>query len=243
MTGAALHWQTFDAIYLINLPERVDRRRELLSELRSVGLSDDDGRLIWVAAVRPAEAGEFPSIGSRGCFLSHLECLKSARARGFRRILILEDDAHFTRVREPVFAETLLALQNTSWSVWYGGYHLHEGEAAQDVRHGLQAISPATGIRTSHCVAFQADAIDSALAFLQLILTRPAGHPEAGPMHIDGAYSTWRALNPGATTLIAVPPLCLQRASRSDIAGRRWFDHAPLIRHGVDLLRRFRNRI
>jgi hypothetical protein len=242
MRDGALPWQTFDAIYLINLPERVDRRRELVSELRSVGLAEDDTRLTWFPAVRPADAGDFPSIGSRGCFLSHLECLQSARARGLRRILILEDDAHFTRVREPVFAETLLALQNASWSLWYGGYHLHGEAAPQEVCRGLQALAPATGIQTSHCVAFQADCIASMLAFLQLILTRPAGHPEAGPMHIDGAYSTWRALNPHATTLIAAPQLCVQRASRSDITGGRWFDHAPLIRHGVDLLRRWRNR-
>lgn len=243
MSSMALPWQTFDAIYLINLPERVDRRRELVSELRSVGLSENDSRLVWMAAVRPPDAGDFPSVGSRGCFMSHLECLQSARARGFRRILILEDDAHFVRVSEPVFAEALMALQSASWSIWYGGYHLPGGETTETVRHGLRSAAPKAGIGTSHCVAFQGNSIDSVLAFLQLILTRPAGHPEAGPMHVDGAYSTWRALNPGATTLISVPQLCLQRASRSDIAGGRWFDQAPLIRHGVELLRRFRNRI
>src|SRR5271170_7150269 len=84
VSSVSLPWNTFNAIYLINLPERVDRRRELASELNSVGLSEDDERVIWMAAVRPPEAGGFPSIGSRGCFMSHLECLKSARARGFR---------------------------------------------------------------------------------------------------------------------------------------------------------------
>ena len=48
-----LDWSVFDAIYLINLRERTDRRRELEAELCSVGLLPGDPKLIWLNAVRP----------------------------------------------------------------------------------------------------------------------------------------------------------------------------------------------
>lgn len=51
----------------------------------------------WVAACRPHDAGGFPSIGSRGCFLSHLAVLEDASAKGFERILIVEDDVDFLK--------------------------------------------------------------------------------------------------------------------------------------------------
>jgi hypothetical protein len=48
-----LDWSVFDAIYLINLRERTDRRRELEAELCSVGLLPGDPKLIWLNAVKP----------------------------------------------------------------------------------------------------------------------------------------------------------------------------------------------
>jgi hypothetical protein len=60
-------------------------------------------------------------------------------------------------------------------------------------------------------------------------------------MHVDGAYNTWRHLNPTATTLISLPPSCLQRSSRSDIATTRWVDQVMLIRQAVAVGRRLRN--
>jgi hypothetical protein len=233
-------WGIFDAIYLINLPERTDRRRELQAELRAVGLRAGDDRLVWVRAVRPAQAGEFASIGARGCFLSHLECLKSACEHGHQRVLILEDDACFPRSQNADLRELLLHLKKVPWSLWYGGHRLFDTLVPND-RFGVTEIQAGVRVDTAHCIAFQGEAIRAVRAFLELILTRPAGHPEAGPMHVDGAYNTWRHLNPTATTLISLPPSCLQRSSRSDIATTRWVDQVMLIRQAVAVGRRLRN--
>ena len=46
-------------------------------------------------------------------------------------------------------------------------------------------------------------------------------------MHVDGAYGFYRFRNQGAVNLIAVPNLGWQRASRSDIAGGKWWDDVP----------------
>jgi glycosyl transferase family 25 len=236
-------WRAFDAIYLINLPERTDRKRQLERELRRVDLQTNDPRLVWIRAVRPSEAGEFPSIGARGCFLSHLTCLKSALDRGHRRILILEDDACFPKIRIDGLKGAVEKLVRLNWSVWYGGGDVHHDLSVGTDDTGVIPIDHAVGVQTTHCVAFQGDAIESVRTFLELILTRPGGHPEAGPMHVDGAYSTWRALNPTAITLVTVPPVCVQRSSRSDVAAARWFDKIPLVRGGVDMLRRLRSHL
>jgi hypothetical protein len=236
-----VEWRAFDAIYLINLPERADRRRDLERELRSVGLHTDDPRLVWVRAVRPPEAGDFPSIGARGCFLSHLTCLQSACERRHERVLILEDDACFPRMRIDGLKRVVGKLPGLSWAMWYGGGNILHAPGTGTDNGEIIPIGPTVGVQTSHCIALQGDAIESLRAFLELILTRPRGHPEAGPMHVDGAYSTWRALNPTAITLVCVPPVCVQRPSRSDIAATLWFDNIPLVRTGMAALRRLLN--
>jgi glycosyl transferase, family 25 len=234
-----MDWQPFDAIYLINLPERADRRRELERELRRVGLQTDDPKLVWVRAVRPSEAGEFPSIGARGCFLSHLSCLQSAFERGYERILILEDDAYFPRYRIKELETVLKQLEGLNWALWYGGAR-HDLNAKSDITEVIP-IDHNAGVQTSHCIALQGNAIRSVRDFLELILTRPGGHPEAGPMHVDGAYSTWRSLNPTAVTLVTLPPVCSQRSSRSDITVSHWYDRTPLVRGAIAAFRRVQN--
>lgn len=79
----------FDAIVVINLPHRTDRRREMESELRKVGVSLD--HVSFFDAVQSSEKGAFYSAGARGCYLSHMTVLKEAKDS----VLILEDDCDF----------------------------------------------------------------------------------------------------------------------------------------------------
>jgi hypothetical protein len=238
-----MDWELFDAIYLINLPERTDRRRELEIELSGVGITAHDRRLVWVRAVRPSDAGEFPSVGARGCFLSHLVCLKSALDSELRRVLIIEDDACFPKNRHADLRIILEKVKRSNWDIWYGGARVQLDVAGRTGGIEIVAIDPKLEIQTTHCVALQGDTIRSVQAFFELILRRPAGHAEAGPMHVDGAYSTWRALNPNAVTLLTVPPVCTQRASRSDIAATHWYDRMPVVKLCAAILRRLRNRL
>ena len=174
-----MEWRAFDAIYLINLPERADRKRELERELRSVGLQADDPRLVWIRAVRPLEAGEFPSIGARGCFLSHLTCLQSASERGYGRVLILEDDACFPRFRVSGLKSVVGRLNGLNWAVWYGGGRmLHEFNVGID-NIEIIPIDSTVDVQTSHCIAFQGEAIGSARAFFGTH-TDPSGRTSGG---------------------------------------------------------------
>jgi glycosyl transferase family 25 len=73
--------------FYINLARRSDRRAEVEEELKRIGLSAERFEAI---ERRP---------GIVGCGLSHLEVLRTARARGLPNVLVLEDD--FQVVVEP----------------------------------------------------------------------------------------------------------------------------------------------
>jgi glycosyl transferase family 25 len=236
-----LDWSVFDAIYLINLRERTDRRRELEAELCSIGLLPGDPKLIWQNAVRPETSGGFPSIGTYGCFLSHLACLQAASARKHTRILIIEDDARVPRSAVSRLRDALIGLKSSEWQIWYGG-HLFIGNEQPNSHGWGVSVDRKIVIQKTHCIGFQGAAtIDSIRNFLELILTRPAGHIEAGPMHVDGAYNTWRSLNVGAVTRATIPPICIQRSSRSDVATIGMIDRYAVTRLIVRPLRKLRN--
>jgi glycosyl transferase, family 25 len=225
--------EQFEQIAVINLASRADRRREMAGELARVGLSLHSPPVKLFNAIRPHERAGFESVGARGCFLSHLEVLRAAIGR--RSLLILEDDLSFVADIVPALARLPSRLPS-DWGMFYGGYRIE----AECTAAPLTLVAPRTSIGTTHFVAFNGAAIGAVVDYLQAILTRPPGHPEGGPMHVDGAYSRFRADTPDLHTYVAVPELGRQRASRTDIHDLRWFDRAPIVRVAVEHLRRRR---
>ncbi len=61
-------------------------------------------------------------------------------------------------------------------------------------------------------------------------------------MHVDGAFSRFRADHPDVVTLAALPPLGYQRPSRTDIHALRFYDRWPVLRDIVDAFRRMKQR-
>ena len=81
--GTAKGWDLVDAVLYINLEHRVDRREHILSELARMGVPSDK---IWrVDAVRR-------DVGALGCTLSHVKAMDLVLEKGWRHVLILEDD-------------------------------------------------------------------------------------------------------------------------------------------------------
>jgi len=111
----------FDAIFVINLPARADRRREMDQQLRRLGLSLQHEKVVLFPAVRPDSPGGFPSIGARGCFMSHLGVLQMAQAKGVDNILILEDDCDFSKNVTAMLSQLDDGLQKMDWAIVYGG--------------------------------------------------------------------------------------------------------------------------
>ncbi len=231
-----------DRAFIINLASRADRRQEMQSELDRVGLGGDSA-VTFFEAVRPADAGKFPSIGARGCFESHLGVLRAAASAGIERLAIFEDDLDFAPDYAARLPDIVTALEARDWRMFYGGCELARGEA-DDLRDG-PFLRPqiSTSVQTTHFVCFRGkETIAAAIALLETFAGRDAGHPEGGPMHVDGAYNWLRRAHPDWLVLVADPPIGVQRSSRSDIAQLRWFDQAPLVRNVVGLLRKLRRR-
>lgn len=68
-------------IYVINIKERVDRKEKLLELFKEyVNIN-----LIFVEAIKHEN-------GAIGCFLSHKKCLKIAKEKNLKNIIVLEDD-------------------------------------------------------------------------------------------------------------------------------------------------------
>jgi hypothetical protein len=233
----------FDAIYVINLASRLDRRAQMRTQLRRVEIDPDAPPVVFFDAVRPAEPDGFPTIGARGCFLSHLGVLRDARAAGHRRILVLEDDLDFAADFTRRFARTAPAAERRGWDVWYlGALAVEPAPPDAHADDDLVALPPDSVVLGTHMLAFDAGAIARLVPYLEAMLTRPVGDPAGGPMHVDGAYGWLRRDHPALRTLLATPPLGHQRPSRTDVHALRWFDRLPGVHRAADLLRRARAR-
>ncbi|WP_251977226.1 hypothetical protein [Salinicola avicenniae] len=73
-----------DGVICISLVEREDRRTLLRESFAAL-----DHEIEFLLVERDSDNPE------RGCFDSHIRCAQIARERGYRRVLILEDDATF----------------------------------------------------------------------------------------------------------------------------------------------------
>lgn len=71
-------------VMYINLDSRPDRRTHIEKQLKTLGLTTYE---------------RFPAIklanGRAGCSISHLKCIQNAKDRGYKHVLICEDDTEF----------------------------------------------------------------------------------------------------------------------------------------------------
>jgi glycosyl transferase, family 25 len=165
-----------------------------------------------------------------GCFLSHLGVLQTSLAEDTAGIVVCEDDLNFAAdfgTRLPTLLKSLAAIE---WDILYCGHLNLPKDLASDSPGGLVRLDPVLPVLGAHFLVFRRPVLVPLVAYLNAILARPPGHPEGGPMHVDGAYNHFRLDNPNLITLAALPPLGFQRASRTDIHALRWFDSLPGIR-------------
>ena len=221
----------FEHVSIINLPDRVDRRKEMEQELLKLGLAPQAKAAEFFPAIRPSRKGDWPSLGARGGFLSHYTVLKNARDRKLRNVLVLEDDCEFASELIDSHAQIVSVLSKTPWDLLYLGHASQPPTFKPLVR--IPSHEP---LMLAHLYAVNRTILDRLVTFLEQVMQRPAGHPDGGPQFFDGALNMFRALNKDVATLIAAPSLASQRSSRSDITGR-WFDRVPVLRSAVNRLR------
>lgn len=222
--------------YVISLRERVDRRAHVTGELARVRLPVTPGRVDFFDAHRVSHAEGFPCTGAHGCFLSHLAVLESAAAQHLGNVLILEDDVAFRPMLTTLESEVVETLTSQPWDIAFLGHC----NPTDSVVYRLQPTS--RPVRGAHFYAVHGRCIPALAEFMRALLGRPAGHPDGGPMHYDGALYTFLRTHPDRIGLLSEPSLALQSASRSDIAGGRWFDDIEALTGAVQWVRRLKTR-
>lgn len=126
-----------DGVYVINMERRTDRWeafqtvwRDILPWDRVVRFSASEGVLLPGFGEKPWFRGRKRDrtwAGRAGCALSHARALRDAKARGWSRVLILEDDAL------PAVPGTALpkVLASEGWDLLYLGGQEPEGPFEQ----------------------------------------------------------------------------------------------------------------
>lgn len=100
-----------DHAWYINLTHRTDRKEQIEAELNKMGI----------------EAERFPafydSFGALGCSMSHLAVWQLSKQRGYKRILVFEDDFMF-RILPHQFRAEMVALETITFDVCMLSYNV-----------------------------------------------------------------------------------------------------------------------
>ncbi len=230
-------WDCLDAVLVINLDHRTDRWEEIRSHLAPLVPT---GKLHRLPAVlgrtlpgygngpwfrRTKRAGTWG--GRAGCMLSHRNALRLAREYGWRRVLILEDDA---RVALPLQGEaghelaTFLERNGHDYGVLFLGFTSPQKPVRRllGLKNG-PAVFQIGGCSTTHAYVVDACLYDKLLAQL------PADDLAAWAWvarHV--AIDRWYSLHLDRLARVAAlsPQAVIQGASFSDITERQADYHA-----------------
>ena len=231
----------FDQVYVINLPDRIDRKNEILAQLKKIGLSFESPLVQLFPAVRPEDKGAFPSVGARGCFLSHLGVLRNAIEARHKSILILEDDVDWTPAALAAGGNLSSVLKGSDWDFLHGGLGNDAGKSTTN-DFCLNALKYDESIMLAHFVGMRGKTIALAHNYLEALLGRPPGSPLGGPMHVDGAYNWLRREHSELRGYVCLPSIARQRPSTSDITPATGFKALPVVSHVLAIVRTVRKR-
>ena len=213
----------FGGAYLINLPERKDRLNRVKKELARVGWEIGGNGVQIFPAFKFSERAGFPNAGARGCFLSHLECMRRSHAEKRRGVLLLEDDISFSSSLNRLTPSIISQLDSIEWDLVFIGHH-GTGDIP-DARLNtmpdeLEFILWSAEIRGNHFYAISGRILSRLIGDLERHINGVEGDQEYGPMPVDGAINIFRRNNPNVRTLVIRPKLGWQASSRSDITPR-----------------------
>ncbi len=215
-------FEAFDRVEIIHLRERRDRFEALSRELRRQGFSIERAHI--PNAPMPQEANGFPSRGVYGNFLSHLDIIRRAQADKLESVLVLEDDAIFSRLISSQGRRIARTIKTLDWDLLFIGHSLRDPPPSNN---GF--VSPTSRFHWAHCYAARARVLPRLAAYLESVIERPAKHPLGGKMYIDASFSLFRLQNPDVKCLISSPRLSVQRGSESSLGNSTRLARLPFI--------------
>ena len=159
----------FDKCFLINLDSEPERLRKVSLRLEKMNIPFT--RIS--ATVASPHLSRNPTLGLRGCTLSHLAILKKAQAEGLSSVLIIEDDAIFRDDTVSRMASLSKNLKQLPWGIFYLGYDECHPERTWTAAPGIKTVSE--GYQT-HAYAVSAAAYGKVTPWLENCAER-AVHP------------------------------------------------------------------
>jgi glycosyl transferase family 25 len=235
----------FGVTYLINLPERVDRLKLAKNQLARVGWDMGPSGVRIFPALRYSQPEGFPNAPIRGCFHSHLECLRTAYKDGHHSVLILEDDIALSTSLPRLTSLIKQRLATEDWDFVYFGYSgtgdvptADRNTKVSDFRFN-EWTETSDSLATTSFYAVSGRILPRLIEHLSKLANGRVGDREAGPMPVDGAYNVFRRNNRDVRCLIAHPQLGWQMPSRSDITPHA-LDRMSFLRPLNNLLRKFK---
>jgi hypothetical protein len=114
-----MNWEIFkDHVFCINLEERPERLRDVSTDLSKIGL---------LSLTEFYKTKRSTVSGAVGCYISHVTVLRTARERGLKWALILEDDLLFDETVVKTHLDKLTEylpqfLERTDWDMLFIGH-------------------------------------------------------------------------------------------------------------------------
>jgi glycosyl transferase family 25 len=226
----------FDVALVVNLRERADRRRDMEKELLAAAWSNVE----FFPAHRFADAAGFGKPSVRGCFMSHLDCLRRAQQVSARNVLLLEDDLTLAPNISRLTPAIIDAIDKLPWSILYFGYKIPQAEPANLPAGRIDFERTDREVTQSHFYAVNGPVIPRLITHLERLESGTPGDPDFGPMPLDGALNTFRRNHKDVTTYLAMPMLGWQRPSPSDISPKL-LDRVPVLRKPMATLRQIKH--
>jgi hypothetical protein len=169
-----------DRLYVISLPSKEDRRRQLVSHLSELGLANETD-ITWVRAIYgevcPAPGWFHAGGAAWGCLQSHLRIVQDALMDGIDSYCVLEDDAVFNSRAPHMFKRLLRELPSDWGQLYLGGQHLEDPVAMPERPYMWRCRN----INRTHAFMLHRRAFAK---FQQHIMNAP-DYIAKGPWHID----------------------------------------------------------
>lgn len=230
-------WSNIDAAMVVNLAQRTDRW-ERIHGILSKHLPDDkivrvDARMgvdlpgykqkPWFSASTP-ENVSIVKAGAAGCCLSHRKAIEMAKAAGYRRILLLEDDADFQNELDGPEGDAVASVleDDLAWDMFYLGYYQkhnkHYVAKRLDINDKPFELRRIRGPLMLHAAVIHERVYDAMLAGL------PNPDNPWPWMAYWGSIDAWIQNRFGRDPRVRIwatePKLVMQVATWSDICGR-----------------------
>jgi glycosyl transferase family 25 len=229
----------FDRVAIIHLPQRTDRFRSLKSELASVGLDIHSSKVAIPEPPIPQDPNGFPSRGVYGNFLSHLGIIEAAYRDGLETVLILEDDAIFSKAFRRNQSKMAGYLVGNPWDQVFIGHSV--ADKLPDTPSGLVRFRGS--FFWAHCYAVHRRIMPRMIEYMKGTIARPTGSALGGKMYIDGAYSLFRKQHPDIICLLSSPRLSIQKGSASSLNDPPWYSGNTIVNASTITLRRVRDEL